>query len=54
MNNLFNLVLTLLSGITFIQAITAETTEVFILASAGMFLSSVLFLLNINNPLFKK
>ena len=54
MNNLFNLVLIVLSGVTCIQAITAETTEVFVMASLGMFLCSVLFLLNIYHPLFKK
>jgi hypothetical protein len=54
MNNLFNLTLTLLTGVTCIQALTAETTEVFVLASLGMFLSLVMFLVNIKHPLFKK
>jgi hypothetical protein len=54
MNNLFNLILIVLSGVTCILAVTAETTEVFMLASTAMFLCALLFLLNIKHPLFKK
>jgi hypothetical protein len=54
MNNLFNLTLTLLTGVTCLQALTAETEEVFVIASLGMFLSAILFLLNLKHPLFKK
>lgn len=46
MKNLFNLLLTLLCGISCISAMTAETTEAFILASTMMCFSAIIFIIN--------
>lgn len=54
MSNLFNLLLTLMTGVSAIEAICAESTEAFVLASTAMILSSVVFLINLSYPLFKK
>ena len=50
MKNLFNLLLTLLCGVSCIAAITAESTEAFIFAGTLMCLSAICFLI----PLFNK
>ena len=54
MNNLFNLLLTIMCGVSCIEAITAESTEAFIMAGTAMCLSSIMFLINASYPLFKK
>ena len=54
MNNLFNLLLTLMCGVSCIEAITAESTEAFVLASTAMCISAICFLINASYPLFKK
>jgi hypothetical protein len=46
MKNLFNLLLTLLCGVSCISAMTAETTEAFILASTMMCFSAIAFIIN--------
>lgn len=54
MNNLFNLLLTLMCGVSCIAAITADNTEQFIFAASAMCLSATCFLINVTHPLFKK
>ena len=46
MKNLFNLLLTLLCGVSCISAMTAETTEAFILAGTMMCFSAIAFIIN--------
>jgi hypothetical protein len=46
MKNLFNLLLTLLCGVSCISAITAETTEAFVFGSTLMCLSAIAFIIN--------
>jgi hypothetical protein len=47
MKNLFNLLLTLLCGVSCISAITAETSEAFILAGTMMCFSAIAFIINV-------
>lgn len=46
MKNLFNLLLTILCGISCISALTADTTEAFVIASMMMCFSATVFIIN--------
>ena len=54
MNKLFNLLLTLMCGVSFIEALMAESSEAFFMAGVAMCLSATVFLINAFYPLFKK
>jgi hypothetical protein len=40
-------------GVSCIEAITAESTEAFVLASTAIAISSAMFIINLSYPLFK-
>lgn len=46
MKNLFNLLLTLLCGVSCLSAITAESTEAFVIASTMMCFAATVFIIN--------
>lgn len=46
MKNLFNLLLALLCSISCISAITAESTEAFVISSTMMCFSAIVFIIN--------
>lgn len=54
MQNLFNLLLILMCGVSCIEALTAESSEAFVMAGTAMCLSAIMFLINASYPLFKK
>jgi hypothetical protein len=46
MKNLFNLLLILLCGISCLSAITAESTEAFVISSTMMCVGAIAFIIN--------
>lgn len=54
MKNLFNLLLILMCGISFIIAMMATNTEAFVYATSALFLSAIVFLINAAMPLIKE
>ena len=54
MNNLFNLLLILMCGISGIQALTADSVEGFTISLVALCLSVIIFSINTFYPLFKK
>jgi hypothetical protein len=54
MNTIFSLLLTLMCGVSCYEACFASNMDTFVMGSAAMCLSAIVFLIHTRYPLFKK
>jgi hypothetical protein len=54
MNKLLNLLITIMCAVCTFELIVAETFEAYVFSIVGLLLSSMIFIVNLRYPLFRK
>ena len=54
MNHVFNLLITIMCAVCAFELIVAENFEAYVFSIVGLLLSSMIFIINLSYPLFKK
>jgi hypothetical protein len=54
MNHVFNLLITIMCAVCTFELIVAENFEAYVFSTVGLLLSSMIFIINLRYPLFRK